>query len=148
MAADHGGDRPVDVVGNRCGDLRSISPNISFALFGGVILFNNLDWFSARTLLYAAISLTLIRMIPVAIAMIGTDLRARTVGFMGWFGPRGLASIIFGAVVVEEVGMEGGEVIVGTMVVVVTLSILLHGATAYNGADSYADWVESSTSSP
>jgi NhaP-type Na+/H+ or K+/H+ antiporter len=129
-------------------DLGTALTMISFALFGGVILFNNLDWFSARTLLYAAISLTLIRMVPVAISMIGTDLRARTVGFMGWFGPRGLASIIFGAVVVEEVGMEGGEVIVGTMVVVVTLSILLHGVTAYNGADAYADWVESSTSAP
>ncbi len=129
-------------------DLGTALTMISFALFGGVILFNNLDWFSARTLLYAAISLTLIRMVPVAISMIGTDLRARTVGFMGWFGPRGLASIIFGAVVVEEVGMEGGEVIVGTMVVVVTLSILLHGVTAYDGADAYADWVESSTSAP
>ena len=51
---------------------------------------------------YAVLSLTLVRMVPVAVAMIGTGARMPTVGFLGWFGPRGLASIVFAVIVVEE----------------------------------------------
>jgi len=115
---------------------------LSFTLFGGVILFDNLGAFGTATLIYAALSLTLVRMIPVAVSMLGTGLDRQSVLFMGWFGPRGLASIIFAAVVVEDVGMTGSALIVEVMVVTVTLSILLHGASAFYGAESYGRWYE------
>ena len=115
---------------------------LSFALFGGVILFDNLGAFGAATLFYAALSLTLVRMLPVAVSMLGSGLERRTVGFMGWFGPRGLASIIFAALVVEDVGMTGSAFVVDAMVVTVTLSIFLHGASAFYGAESYGNWAE------
>ena len=59
--------------------------------------------------LYAVLSLTLVRMLPVAIAMIGSGARTPTVGFLGWFGPRGLASIVFAVIVVEEAQLPGAR---------------------------------------
>ncbi len=121
---------------------------LSFTLFGGVILANNLDAFTTSTIVYAILSLTVVRMVPVAISMAGTGLRLPTVAFMGWFGPRGLASIIFAAVVVEDVGIDLGDALFGVMVVTVTLSIFLHGVTAYHGAQAYGAWSEKQSVKP
>ena len=87
-------------------------------------------------------SLTLVRMLPVAIAMVGTHLRAPSLLYMGWFGPRGLASLIFAAVVIEEAAIPGTGTITSIVVLTVGLSILLHGLTAYWGSNAYADWYE------
>lgn len=114
----------------------------AFALFGGVFLAESLDAFSAATIVYAVLSLTVVRMLAVAIAMMRTKIGGRTTLFMGWFGPRGLASIIFGALVVEDVGLTAGAPVVAAMIVTVTLSIFLHGATAYRGSEAYADWYQ------
>lgn len=111
----------------------------SFTLFGGVVLAENLDAFSAATIVFALLSLTVVRMVPVSVALLATDLDRTTRVFMGWFGPRGLASIIFGAVVVEEVGLTLARPVLDAMIVTVTLSIFLHGATAYPGSERYAD---------
>ena len=129
-------------------DLSTALTMSAFALFGGLILFDNLGAFGTATLVYAALSLTVVRMIPVGISMIGTGLDRPTVGFMGWFGPRGLASIIFAAVVVEEAGFTHGAAVVSAMVVTVTLSIFLHGATAFYGAETYGNWHERSAKPP
>ncbi len=95
-----------------------------------------------ETLLYAVLSLTLIRMVPVALSMIGLKLRPATVGFLGWFGPRGIASILFGLVVVSRSVLEGGEEIFSVVLVTVLLSVLLHGITAYPGANWYSRHAE------
>jgi NhaP-type Na+/H+ or K+/H+ antiporter len=79
-------------------------------------------------------------MIPVAASMIGTELRPPTVTYLGWFGPRGLASIIFAGVLVEETSLLESELIVSIVVVTVTLSVVLHGMTAPSGAERYATW--------
>jgi sodium/hydrogen antiporter len=80
---------------------------------------------------YAVLSLTVIRMLPVAVATIGLGLSPATVAFLGWFGPRGLASIILALVVVEEEpALAGVEQIFLVMTVTVLLSILAHGVTA------------------
>jgi NhaP-type Na+/H+ or K+/H+ antiporter len=80
---------------------------------------------------YALLSLTAIRMVPVAIALIGLGLRRSTVAFLGWFGPRGLASIILALVVVDEQpGLAGLDQIFLTMTVTVLISVLAHGITA------------------
>lgn len=80
---------------------------------------------------YAVLSLTVVRMVPVALALIGVGLRAPTVAFVGWFGPRGLASIILGLVVVDDAnGLAGLSQIFVIMVATVLLSVFAHGVTA------------------
>lgn len=90
-------------------------------------------------LLYAVLSLTLVRMLPVAIALIGTRLSTATVLFMGWFGPRGLASIVLGLVFLEEEAkLPGEETIKLAVMATVLLSIFAHGFSALPGIDRYA----------
>jgi len=95
--------------------------------------------FSLVHLGYAILSLTVVRMLPVAIALIGTRLSAATVLFMGWFGPRGLASIVLGLVFLEEeTRLAGEETIRLAVMVTVMLSIFAHGFSALPGIKSYA----------
>ena len=93
--------------------------------------------------LYAVLSLTLVRLVPVGVAMLGTGAGRPTVGFLGWFGPRGLASIVFTVILAEERGLPHEDVLVTTAVITVALSVLAHGATAAPLADRYADWFDS-----
>ncbi|MRR35269.1 sodium:proton exchanger [bacterium] len=89
--------------------------------------------------LYAVLSLTVVRMLPVAIALIGTRLSRATVLFMGWFGPRGLASIVLGLVFLEEeVHLPGEETIKLAVMATVMLSIFAHGFSALPGITLYA----------
>jgi NhaP-type Na+/H+ or K+/H+ antiporter len=88
--------------------------------------------------LYAVLSLTVVRMVPVAISLIGTRLSMSTLLFMGWFGPRGLASIVLGLVFLEhEVHLAGEETIKFAVIVTVMLSIFVHGFSALPGIDLY-----------
>jgi NhaP-type Na+/H+ or K+/H+ antiporter len=88
--------------------------------------------------LYAILSLTVVRMIPVAVAVIGTRLSAATVLFMGWFGPRGLASIVLGLVFLgEETHVPGEETIKLAVMATVMLSIFAHGFSALPGIALY-----------
>ena len=82
-------------------------------------------------------------MLPVAAAMIGTGARRPTVAFLGWFGPRGLASIVFAVLVIEECGLPHDDLILVTTYVAIGLSVLAHGLTAAPLADRYASWFES-----
>ena len=88
---------------------------------------------------YALLSLTLIRMLPVAVSLIGLGLRPATIGFLGWFGPRGLASIILALVVVEDApALQGIDQIFVVMTVTVLLSVFAHGITAAPLSPRYA----------
>jgi NhaP-type Na+/H+ or K+/H+ antiporter len=89
---------------------------------------------------YAVLSLTIVRMVPVAIAMLGSGARAPTVMFLGWFGPRGLASIVFGVVVVETGGLSHTSQLVQALTATVALSVLAHGITAAPLVRRYAAW--------
>jgi NhaP-type Na+/H+ or K+/H+ antiporter len=88
---------------------------------------------------YAILSLTVVRMLPVTLALIGTRLSRATVLFMGWFGPRGLASIVLGLVYLEH-GMHqpGASTIRLAVMVTVLLSILSHGLSARAGINLYS----------
>ena len=113
---------------------------VTFVLFGAVLLgpaIRDLDW---RIALYAVLSLTVIRMLPVAISMLGTGLRPPTVAFLGWFGPRGAASIVFALLVLEEEGLPHESTVLATAFVAVGLSVLAHGVTAAPLTTRYADW--------
>lgn len=105
----------------------------------GLALGNTAD---ARALVYALLSLTVVRMLPVALALAGTGLHPASVAFLGWFGPRGLASILFALLVVEEGRLGAGDSIEGVVVLTVLLSTLLHGATAWPLARLYGAFGE------
>ena len=87
---------------------------------------------------YAALSLTVIRMVPVAVALIGARLDRATVVLVGWFGPRGLASVVFALLALEELGRGVAGRAVSVITVTVVLSVLVHGATADPLAARYA----------
>jgi len=93
------------------------------------------------TLLYAVLSLTVIRMLPVAISLVGAGLRPPSYLFLGWFGPRGLASILFVLLILEEAEVVHRDELLAITVVTVALSVLLHGLTAAPFASRYAQRV-------
>jgi NhaP-type Na+/H+ or K+/H+ antiporter len=116
---------------------------VVFFLFGMLVV---RDWpqFTPAFWIYALISLTLVRMLPVAVALIGTRLSLPTVLFMGWFGPRGLASIVLGLVYLEqELQLPGEQTIRLAVMVAVVLSIFVHGLSALPGINIYARSVAS-----
>jgi sodium/hydrogen antiporter len=109
------------------GELLNLAVFFIFGLFASSAL-GDASWEIAA---YAVLSLTLIRMLPVAVAVTGLGLRPATIGFLAWFGPRGLASIILGLVVVEDApALQGIEQIFVVMTVTVLLSVFAHGITA------------------
>ena len=113
---------------------------VTFVVFGAVLLGPALRDLTWQIALYAVLSLTLVRMLPVAIAMLGSGARRPTVAFLGWFGPRGAASIVFALILLEEETLPGEGVILTTAFVTVGLSVLAHGLTASPLASRYADW--------
>jgi sodium/hydrogen antiporter len=105
------------------------------AQFVGELLSQDL---TARPVIYAVLSLTLIRMLPVAISLAGTHLRPATVAFMGWFGPRGLASVVFTLLALEEIERGGdGQLLLQTITWTILLSVVLHGISAVPLAARY-----------
>ena len=116
---------------------------VTFVVFGAVLLGPALDELTVSIVLYALLSLTVIRMAPVALALVGTGMRPQTTRFLGWFGPRGLASIVFALMLEEDGGVPNAETIMVTAFVTVGLSVLLHGLTAAPLAERYARWFES-----
>ncbi len=102
---------------------------ITWVVFGAVVVGQSLGAFSWRVVLYAVLSLTLVRMVPVFLVLGGMKLRSDEKLFMGWFGPRGLASIVF-AVIVLNKHLPNGEIISMTVVCTILLSVIAHGLSA------------------
>ncbi|MGC5221742.1 cation:proton antiporter [Micromonospora sp. DT81.3] len=100
-------------------------------LFGAALVPFALEHVSLATLAYAVLSLTIIRMLPVAVGLAGTGLDTQTVGFIGWFGPRGLASVVFAILAIEQLGeFETVGPAISVVAVTVLLSVLAHGVSA------------------
>ncbi len=112
----------------------------TFILFGAVMLVPMLDDLSAEIVLYSLLSLTLVRMVPVGLAMLRSGARRPTVAFLGWFGPRGLASIVFAVILVEDATLAHESLLLNTIFLTIGLSVLLHGLTAAPLAGRYAAW--------
>ena len=108
-----------------------------FLVFGVAMVPAALPHLTLEALLYAIASLTLVRMLPVALSLLGSGLRGPSVAFLGWFGPRGLASILFALLIVEEGRLASGPFLVAVVVLTVLLSTFLHGVTAYPLARRY-----------
>lgn len=130
-------ERPADLaeyVGGLLGTL-------SFLVFGAVLLGPVLEHLNWRIILYAVLSLTVVRMLPVALALLGTGMRPPTLAYVGWFGPRGLASVVFGLLIVED-HVPGIELLGQVIAVTIGLSILLHGMSAHYFANLYGNWYD------
>jgi NhaP-type Na+/H+ or K+/H+ antiporter len=107
--------------------------------FGAVLIQPVVDQIDATTLLYALLSLTVVRMVPIALSLAGTGLAWPTVAFFGWFGPRGLASLVFGLEAVDELDGVAGEAI-PVIGVSVLISVVVHGGSAGPLARRYSRW--------
>jgi NhaP-type Na+/H+ or K+/H+ antiporter len=89
------------------------------------------------------LSLTLVRMLPVAISMLGTRLQRSSVLFMGWFGPRGLASVVLGLVFLkEEAHLPGEPIIIMAVAATVLLSVFAHGISTSPAINRYSTLVK------
>jgi NhaP-type Na+/H+ or K+/H+ antiporter len=94
--------------------------------------------------IYAVLSLTLVRMLPVGIAMLGTRLQISSKLFLGWFGPRGLASIILGLIFLEQkTNLPVEPIIILVIIATVLMSIFAHGISAAPAINLYARQLDS-----
>jgi NhaP-type Na+/H+ or K+/H+ antiporter len=101
-----------------------------FFIFGMVIVPAVHGYWDWPVLCYALLSLTVIRMVPVALSLLGSKLDWVTIGFIGWFGPRGIASILYLLIFLAEVGGRGHERMLSVIVLTVLLSVFAHGLSA------------------
>jgi sodium/hydrogen antiporter len=130
------------------GFLESASDLTGFAVWfivGGVVARSLDSMTDPRVWLFALLALTAFRMIPVWLSLLGTGLRPQSVLFIGWFGPRGLASIIFALLAIEELSAEGElpadlQVALGTILLTVLLSVVAHGFSGGPLATRYGAW--------
>ena len=119
----------------------------TFLLFGAVLIVPAFKAITVGCLIYALLSLTVVRMLPVMLALRGLNIKKPTFWFLGWFGPRGLASLLFALLVVSEFEMPHGEVILNFAVATVLLSMTAHGLSAIPGAELYSRQLKSSEDS-
>jgi NhaP-type Na+/H+ or K+/H+ antiporter len=106
--------------------------------FGAVAVAPAVEGLNWQIVLYAVLSLTVIRMVPVAAALAGARLDRDTIALVGWFGPRGLASVVFALLALEELGSPAADHAVAVITITVLLSVVAHGATADPLATRYA----------
>ncbi|MBG6225096.1 NhaP-type Na+/H+ or K+/H+ antiporter [Arthrobacter sp. CAN_A2] len=118
-----------------------------WSIFGTVTVSIVLDRITVLTVVYAVLSLTVVRMLPVALSMIGSGVDRSTVLFVGWFGPRGLASIVFALLALEALGPAADEAVT-VIAVTILISVLAHGLSAAPLATRYGRASAASTSTP
>ena len=122
-------------------ELGQVLSAATFLLFGAVMVGSAAGRLDLETVVYAVLSLTVVRMLPVALSMIRSGASLPTMLYAGWFGPRGLATIVFALTIVEESGLQGTQRIVDVATIVVLLSVAAHGLSAPWLTDRYADWL-------
>ena len=115
--------------------------------FGALAVGMMLPHVTWQIVAYAALSLTLIRMVPVAIAMLGTGAQLPTVAFIGWFGPRDLASIVFALIALEK-GIPDRQTLLTTVMLIILLSVFLHGLSSVPLVAAYSRWYAARPDTP
>ena len=118
---------------------------LTFFFWGLLLLGPRLDELTPAIAAYVVLSLTVIRLVPVALALVGSRLEWPSLAYLGWFGPRGLASILFAQFVVEELESATAERIVTIVTWTVLASIIAHGLSAVPLAGRYGTWYGSMT---
>lgn len=135
--------RNADEVTYLLEELGDLGNAATFILFGAAIVGPVLAGMNWTVAVYGLLSLTVVRMVPVAVAFAGTRARPPTLAFLGWFGPRGLASIVFGVIVMDEANLPDITTIMAVVVFTVVLSVYAHGVTAQPLTARYASWFRS-----
>ena len=125
----------IGELGERLGELLGL---VVWLLVGtlAVGVLDDLTWGMVG---FAVLALTVLRMVPVALALSGARLSRDTVAFIGWFGPRGLASIVFGLIALDALPAAEGDPVISIIMLTVLLSVLLHGVTAAPLAHRYGE---------
>jgi sodium/hydrogen antiporter len=121
--------------------LADVLAAIGFLLLGTALIGPILERATPVTIGYALFSLTLVRIVPVSLAMLRSGFAPASIAYIGWFGPRGLASIVFAGAVFEA-AVPDASAITDVILLTVVLSLILHGVTAAVGARRYATWFE------
>jgi len=115
---------------------------LTFMMFGAVMLPQAIESISLPIILYGVLSLSLVRIVSVAISFIGTKVRPITSLFVGWFGPRGVASILYVFIVLESESLQNLELIYAVVMVTVLFSIFAHGITAAPASIRYGEHIK------
>lgn len=108
-----------------------------FLIFGLLMVTESAPFWDFKALLYALLSLTVIRMLPVLLCLWGSCLKLSEMVFIGWFGPRGIASVLYLILMIVALGVPGNERVLSVIVLTVLLSVFLHGLTALPLASRY-----------
>ena len=134
------GDGEVSFLVDEGGELLNA---VTFVVFGAAILGPALDEITWEVAVYAVLSLTVVRMLPVALSLLGSGARRPTVAFVGWFGPRGLATIVFAVIMIDESSLVNERTLLLAVVATIGLSVLAHGVSSRPLTDRYVDWYAS-----
>jgi len=110
---------------------------VVFLIFGLAMVPAAAPYWGVRELIYAVASLTVLRMLPVAISLIGARLDWQTITFIGWFGPRGIASVLYLLMAVAAIGFDGYEQVMSVIVLTIMISVYAHGISAMPLSDRY-----------
>ncbi|WP_432472864.1 cation:proton antiporter [Amphritea sp. HPY] len=124
----------IQEFGEAEGQLLSLSIFLIMGL-AGVPYFS--QYWDLNTFIYAVLSLTVIRMLPVALCLIGSGLDAYSKIFIGWFGPRGIASLLYLLIVIGELGVVGYEKVLSVIILTVLISTFAHGFSALYMSDRF-----------
>jgi NhaP-type Na+/H+ or K+/H+ antiporter len=135
--AGRGGEKEVYFV-EQTGDLASM---VSWLIFGALAVPAIGQWIGWPVVGYAVLSLTVVRMLPVALSLLGTGFDRLSVAFIGWFGPRGLASVIFALLALEDLH-DAAQEVVATIALTVLLSVVAHGLSAKPFAERFTTQAE------
>lgn len=110
---------------------------LTFAAFGAAMIPQALDVANIANVVFAVLALTVLRMLPIHLSLIGTGVQPVTSAFLGWFGPRGLASILFVLLILEETDLENESMLFAVVIITVALSVVAHGMSAGPAARWY-----------
>lgn len=132
----------IVVFAERIGGLLAL---MIWLLFGAVMVVPGFRAATWQDFVFAALALTAVRMVPVAMALAGSGLDRFTVGLVGWFGPRGLASVVFGLIAYDALDQAAGNQVLAVVVVTVTFSVVAHGLSAGPVAARYGTYVQTLT---
>ena len=110
---------------------------LTFTAFGAAMIPQAMDAVTIMHIAFGILVLTVLRMLPIQLSLIGTGIKPVTSAFLGWFGPRGLASILFVLLILEEADLANESTLFAAVIVTVTLSVVLHGMTAGPAARWY-----------
>ncbi len=117
-----------------------------FLIFGMIMVPDAVEHWDANAWIYAILSLTVVRLIPVALCLVGTKLDIATTSFIGWFGPRGIASVLYSLILIGEIGSRSHERMISVIVLTVLVSVFVHGVTAVPLSALYGRHVSNATS--